>query len=82
MWKRINYDAWVDLVPIIAFVLTFTVFVVLVARTFLLKKADLDTIAQLPLDDSSPALKGRNTIAKGKAGTAAALDPDPSITAP
>ena len=59
MWKRINYDAWVDLVPIIAFILTFTVFVVLVTRAFLLKKSDLDNIAQLPLDDSITGLKGR-----------------------
>ena len=50
MWKRIEYAEWVDLVPIIAFVLTFTVFVVLVARAFLMKKADLDTMAAMPLD--------------------------------
>jgi hypothetical protein len=51
MWKRIDYADWVDIVPIIAFVLTFSVFVILVTRTILMKKPQVKQLASLPLED-------------------------------
>ena len=61
MWNRINYDSWVDFIPVIAFVLTFSVFVILVTRAFLMKKDDLNQLAALPLEDGPPARKEQHT---------------------
>lgn len=81
MWKRIEYADWVDLVPVLAFVLTFTVFVVLVARAFLMKKDDLNELAALPLEDPVAVRKERDTKGMDKAGTTAAPDLDRPSTA-
>ncbi|MDA0767770.1 MAG: hypothetical protein O3A92_13215 [Verrucomicrobia bacterium] len=53
MWNRINYADWVTIIPILAFLLTFTVFVLLVTRTLLMKKPRLKQLASLPLDQGS-----------------------------
>ena len=66
MWKRINYAEWIDLVPVVAFIITFTVFLILVTRTMLMKKSRISHLASLPLEKSSSALTGRDIKAKGK----------------
>jgi hypothetical protein len=58
MWKRIEYAEWVDMVPIIAFILTFSVFVLLVTRTILMKKTQVKQLASLPLDLATPSPEG------------------------
>ena len=51
MFKRIFHEDWAGVVPIIAFVLTFTFFVVMIVRAVGMKKAKRDHLASLPLDD-------------------------------
>ena len=54
MWNRIEWADWAPLMPIIAFVLTAGVFVILVTRTILMKKDDVDHKAHLPLEGDAP----------------------------
>ena len=54
MWNRIEWAEWATLTPIIAFVLTFSVFVILVTRTILMKKDKVSQIANLPLEGDAP----------------------------
>ena len=51
MWNRIQYDTWTDIVPIVAFVCTFSVFLVLSIRALLMKKKDAKRMAHLPLEE-------------------------------
>jgi preprotein translocase subunit YajC len=53
MFKRIFHEEWTTVVPIIAFVLTFTFFVVMMVRAARMKKAKREHMASLPLDDDS-----------------------------
>jgi len=50
MFKRISYDDWHTSVPIIAFVLTFGVFIFFVVRALRLRGDEADRLASLPLD--------------------------------
>ena len=54
MWNRIEYAEWVAVIPIIAFVLTFSVFVILVTRAMCMKKTRIAELSRLPLDQEPP----------------------------
>ena len=54
MWNRIEWADWATLMPIIAFILTAGVFVILVIRTILMKKEDVSRKANLPLEGDAP----------------------------
>ena len=49
-FKRISYDEWTEVVPIIAFILTFGVFVFFVVRAFRLQRDEAGRMASMPLD--------------------------------
>lgn len=51
MFKRIIYDDWTSIIPLISFWLTFGVFLAITARTLLLKKATVSHLENLPLED-------------------------------
>ena len=51
MWKRIIYGEWADVVPYIAFFLTFGVFLVLAIRTLMMRKKHAARLAHLPLEE-------------------------------
>ncbi len=51
MWKRVIYAEWADVVPYIAFFLTFGVFLVLAVRALLMRRKVAERMAQLPLED-------------------------------
>ena len=55
MFKRIIYDDWTSIIPLISFWLTFGVFLAITVRVFFLKKTTIDHMENLPLeeDDSS-----------------------------
>jgi len=55
MFKRILHDDWTSVVPIIAFVLTFTFFVVIIVRSMRMKKSERERLSSLPLDDDQPS---------------------------
>lgn len=49
MFKRISFEAWHEIVPVVAFVLTFGVFVYFVVRALRMKRERADYMANLPL---------------------------------
>jgi len=51
MFKRIIYDDWTSIVPLISFWLTFGVFLAIVVRALFLKKSTVHHMENLPLDD-------------------------------
>ena len=50
MFKRIAYEEWHTAVPIIAFVLTFGVFIFFVVRAIRIRSDEVDRMASVPLD--------------------------------
>ncbi len=54
MFKRLILEDWTHVVPILAFALTFLVFLYFVIRAFMLKRSHLEHLAQLPLDEEQP----------------------------
>ncbi|MDQ8193493.1 hypothetical protein SH580_08065 [Coraliomargarita algicola] len=55
MFKRIIYDDWTSIVPLISFWLTFGVFLAIVVRALLLKKTTVHHMENLPLEDGDNA---------------------------
>lgn len=51
MFKRLSYDEWQAMAPIIAFLLTFAVFLFQVVRAIAIKRHQSDRLARLPLDE-------------------------------
>ena len=61
MFKRIIYDDWTSIIPIISFWLTFGVFIAICIRALLLGKSRVDAMKQLPLEeDQKSATKNPN----------------------
>lgn len=53
MFKRILHDDWTTIVPIIAFIATFLVFVIAIVRSIRMKKSAREHMSSLPLEDDS-----------------------------
>jgi hypothetical protein len=51
MFKRIIYDDWTSIIPLISFWLTFGVFIAITVRTLLLKKTTVSHMENLPLEE-------------------------------
>ena len=51
MFKRIIYDDWTSIVPLISFWLTFSVFLAITIRALFMKKATVAHMENLPLED-------------------------------
>jgi len=51
MFKRIFYEDWTLVIPVISFWLTFGVFLAITARAYLLKKQTVQRLESLPLED-------------------------------
>ncbi len=62
MWNRIEWAEWATVMPIVAFVLTAGVFAILVTRTILMKKDDVDHKANLPLEGDAPDNSNDGTV--------------------
>jgi hypothetical protein len=61
MFKRVLYEEWHSTVPIIAFILTFGVFVFFVVRALRLRQDEVARMASMPLDlDEQPMSKEAN----------------------
>ena len=54
MWNRIEWADWATHMPIIAFILTAGVFVILTTRAILMKKDVVNRQANLPLEGDEP----------------------------
>lgn len=53
MFKRIIYEEWANIVPLISFLLTFCVFLAITARAMLLREKTIDDLGKMPLEDES-----------------------------
>ena len=53
MFKRIIHEDWVSIIPMIAFGVLFTVFLITTIRAIRLKPSERDRLGSLPLDDDS-----------------------------
>lgn len=51
MFKRIIYDDWTGIIPIISFWLTFGVFIAICIHALLLKKSTIEEMGKLPLEE-------------------------------
>ena len=51
MFKRLELETWHDFVPLIAFFITFAVFLVALVKAFRLRADQADIMANLPLDN-------------------------------
>ena len=73
MFHRVLYENWHNLVPIVAFILTFAVFLVAFIRALLMRKDTVAAMALLPLDDMAAAQiqPGANPSVMEKAGAVA-----------
>lgn len=52
MFKRVIYEEWANIVPIVSFIFTFGVFAFATIRTLCLPKHRCQSLAGLPLEDS------------------------------
>ena len=55
MFKRIIYDDWTSIIPLISFWLTFGVFLAITARAIFLKKPMVNHLENLPLEEDDNA---------------------------
>ncbi len=55
MFRRVLYENWHDVIPIVAFVLTFAVFLIALIRALLMRKDTVVAMSLLPLDDAPVA---------------------------
>jgi hypothetical protein len=55
MYRRVLYENWHSIVPMVAFAVTFTVFTLALIRSLLMRKDKADEMAAKPLDDGAPA---------------------------
>ncbi|GHC05372.1 hypothetical protein [Cerasicoccus arenae] len=53
MFKRIIYDHWTHIVPILSFWLTFGVFLAITVRALFFKKDFVQRMGNLPLEDDA-----------------------------
>lgn len=58
MFKRIIYDDWTNLVPLISFWFTFGVFLIITIRALLLTKDKVRHLENLPLEDDPGSSNG------------------------
>ncbi len=62
MFKRIIYNDWTSVIPIISFWLTFGVFIAICIRTLLLKKASVNELKQLPLEEDQNSITEKSSL--------------------
>jgi len=60
MFKRIIYDEWTTIIPIISFVFTSGVCIAICLRAFLMKKDKVQHMQDLPLEDEDNRSKENN----------------------
>ena len=60
MWQRIIYAEWAEVVPYLAFFLTFGVFLILALRALLMRRAQAERLANLPLEEPSVTESPKN----------------------
>ncbi|WP_309387139.1 hypothetical protein [Cerasicoccus frondis] len=59
MFKRIVYDNWTNIVPVLSFWLTFGVFIAITVRALCFKKDFVQHMGNLPLEDDNQEAEPR-----------------------
>lgn len=59
MFKRVFYDHWTSIIPVLSFCLTFAVFVTACVRALILSKKNIHAIERLPLQEESVVAQHR-----------------------
>lgn len=54
MFHRVTYEQWTAIIPIVSFWILFIVFLAATLRSVVMRKADAERLAALPLDDQPP----------------------------
>ena len=62
MFKRIIYDDWTGIIPIISFWLTFSVFIAICIHTLMLRKSSVENMKQLPLEEDRKSSTNHTSI--------------------
>ena len=62
MFKRIIYDDWTGIIPIISFWLTFGVFIAICIHALLLRKSRVEAMKQLPLEEDQKSTSNNPSI--------------------
>ena len=57
MYSRVLYENWHSIVPVVAFAVTFTVFVSAFTRSLVMRKDKAEAMAAKPLDDGTPVVR-------------------------
>ena len=60
MFKRLSYEEWQALIPIIAFLITFAGFLVFTIRALFMQSEKAERLATLPLDTPKPHTSDSN----------------------
>lgn len=55
MFKRLSYEEWQAMIPIIAFLITFAGFLIFTIRAVMMRRSNADRLAELPLEDALPS---------------------------
>lgn len=55
MYSRVLYEDWHNIVPVVAFAVTFAVFTFAFIRSLVMRKDKADAMAAKPLDDGDPS---------------------------
>lgn len=53
MFKRIIYDNWTEIIPIISFWITFSIFIAIVIRSIFMKPTEAKRMGHMPLQDAN-----------------------------
>ena len=53
MFKRLSYEEWQAMIPIIAFLITFAGFLIFSIRALLMRRERAERLSELPLDDAT-----------------------------
>ena len=62
MFRRVQLEAWHEIVPYVCFALIAGVFIVVVVRALRMKKEEIDHVANLPLrsDEEAASVESEN----------------------
>ncbi|MEM0967224.1 MAG: hypothetical protein AAGJ81_13850 [Verrucomicrobiota bacterium] len=61
MFKRIQYAEWQEILPILAFLISFLLFLVIVLRAVRMRKEKAEVMANLPLEEETKITEPKDT---------------------
>jgi hypothetical protein len=64
MFKRIIYEEWTTIVPLISFWFTFSVFLAITARAYLLRQKTVEHLEHMPLQDDEAQRPANKTTTR------------------